>query len=455
MGHILDVVPNHMGIARSANPWWMDVLENGPSSRFARFFDIEWRPIKDELADKVLLPILGDYYGPVLERSAARARVPRRRVRHPLRRRVAAARDRHLSADAGGRARGVGWQTTSARDELQSIITAAQNLPPRSASDPQAITVRSREKEVVKRRLAALVAENADLRGAIGRAVADFNGVKGQPRSFDRLDALLGEQSYRLSDWHVASEEINYRRFFDVNQLAALRVEDLAVFDEVHKFIFELLARRAPTGLRIDHVDGLFAPADYLRRLQRRAAELLSGDVDPRERAVYLVVEKILGSDEQLPADWPVHGTTGYEFAFVVNNLFVDGRHERDMDEIYSRFVRAGRSARSFDDLAYQSRKQIVHATMSGDINSLGHQLNRLSERNRHYRDFTLYSLIATIKELIACFPVYRTYITAEGELARARSAIRRTGGALRQPACARACRVCSTSSSASCSSRR
>ena len=415
MGHILDVVPNHMGIARSANPWWLDVLENGPSSRFARFFDIEWRPIKDELADKVLLPILGDYYGTVLEdqQLALEYRDGAFVIRYgeewlPV---APDTYPRVLEAVLAE------WAGSDAeRDELHSIITGAQNLPPRSASEAQAIVERSREKEVVKRRLASLVAGNQDLPSAIDRVLAVFNGIKGQPRTFDRLDALLGEQSYRLSDWHVASEEINYRRFFDVNQLAALRVEDLAVFDEVHKFVFELLARGAPTGLRIDHVDGLFAPADYLGRLQARAAELLGGDTDARERAVYLVVEKILGPDEHLPGDWPVHGTTGYEFAFVLNNLFVDSRHERDMDEIYSRFLRAGRSAPSFDDLAYQSRKQIVHATMSGDINSLGHQLNRLSERNRHHRDFTLYSLIAAIKELIACFPVYRTYITADVE---------------------------------------
>jgi len=416
MGHILDVVPNHMGIARSANPWWMDVLENGPSSLFARFFDIEWKPIKDELADKVLLPILGDSYGAVLEdqQLALEYRDGAFVVRYgedwlPL---APDTYPRVLEATA------TEWGGSGADlDELQSIITAAYNLPPRSGSDPQAIAVRSREKEIVKRRLASLASNHPGLRDAIDRALAAFNGVKGQPRSFDRLDALLCEQSYRLSDWHVASEEINYRRFFDVNELAALRVEDPAVFDEVHKFVLELLARGAPTGLRIDHVDGLFAPHDYLRRLQTQAAGLPGGTDDHPERAVYLVVEKILGPDEQLPSDWPVHGTTGYEFAAVVNNLFVDSRHERQMDEIYRRFLRADRRRETaFDDLSYQARKQVVHATMSGDINSLGHQLNRLSERNRHYRDFTLYSLIAAIKELIACFPVYRTYITAGEE---------------------------------------
>jgi (1->4)-alpha-D-glucan 1-alpha-D-glucosylmutase len=415
MGHILDVVPNHMGIARSANPWWMDVLENGPSSRYARFFDIEWKPIKDELADKVLLPILGDYYGSVLEaqqltleyRSGAfvvrygddplpLAPDTYPRILH-----------RALSAWAG---------SEEDLDELRSIITAAENLPPRAATDPNAIVVRSREKEIVKRRLAALVDRSEGLLDAVARTLQDFNGTPGQPRSFDRLDALLGEQSYRLSDWHVASEEINYRRFFDVNQLAAVRVEDPVVFDAMHKFILELLARGAPTGLRIDHVDGLFSPADYLQRLQAQAADLSGGATDGGGRAVYLVVEKILGTDEQLPADWPVHGTTGYEFAGVVNNLFVDGRHAQAMDDVYHRFLRSARPQPSFEDLSYHCRKQIVHATMSGDINSLGHQLNRLSERNRHYRDFTLYSLIAGIKELIACFPIYRTYITAEHE---------------------------------------
>ena len=414
MGHILDVVPNHMGIARSANPWWMDVLENGPSSRYARFFDIEWKPIKDELADKVLLPILGDYYGSVLENQqlTLEFREGAFVVRYgddwlPL---APDTYPRILEAALPE------WPGPGANlDELKSIMTAAGNLPPRVTRDPEAIVVRSREKEIVKRRLAALVGASDGLRDAINRALAAFNGTMGQPRSFDRLDALLGEQSYRLSDWHVASEEINYRRFFDVNQLVALRVEDPAVFDEVHKFVLELLARGAPTGLRIDHVDGLFAPADYLRRLQACAAGTRHASVTS-DRAVYLVVEKILGADEQLPADWPVHGSTGYEFGAVVNNLFVDGRHERAMDEIYRRFLRAPRSRLSFGDIAYHSRKQVVHATMSGDINSLGHQLNRLSERNRHYRDFTLYSLIAAIKELIACFPVYRTYITAEGD---------------------------------------
>jgi (1->4)-alpha-D-glucan 1-alpha-D-glucosylmutase len=415
MGHVLDLVPNHMGIARSANPWWMDVLENGPSSRYAHFFDITWRPVKDELADKVLIPMLGDQYGTVLENQELRVEyrdgsfVVRyydnwfpiapdtfgRILTPALATWIAAEGDRVAQSDA---------------DELRSIITAADHLPPRGATDAESVSTRAREKEVVKRRLATLVERCPTLGESLATTLQTMNGTAGQPRSFNQLDGLLGEQAYRLAHWRTASEEINYRRFFDVNQLAALRVEDPAVFAETHRFVFELVERGAATGLRIDHVDGLFDPSGYLRRIQERAAEAL-GAPHPSPKPLYLVVEKILGSDEQLPTNWPVHGTTGYEFAAAVNGLFVDSCNERAMNRIYERFI--GRRAQSFDDLAYACRKLVMHETMSGDINSLGHQLNRFSERNRHFRDFTLYSLISSIKEVIACFPVYRTYITA------------------------------------------
>jgi (1->4)-alpha-D-glucan 1-alpha-D-glucosylmutase len=410
MGHVVDLVPNHMGIANSANPWWLDVLENGPSSRFARFFDIEWRPVKAELADKVLIPILGDQYGAVLERQELRLAYRRGAfVVHYYDDVLPIAPDTFADVLTVGLDAWLGDSVDAAdADELQSIVTASRNLPPRSTRDSEQIAVRAREKEVVKRRLGALVDRSPDVRALIDSALRRLNGISKQPRSFDLLDHLLNDQSYRLAHWRVASEEINYRRFFDVNQLAALRMEDPAVFEEVHRFIFELVQKGAATGLRVDHVDGLYAPADYLRRLQSRAAEVLDS---PTDRPLYIVVEKILGADEHLPGDWPVHGPTGYEFAAVVNDLFVDARSERAMDDIYSRFIR---NRLSFAEVAHRSKKQILHETMSGDINSLGHQLNRFAERNRYFRDFTLYSLISTIKEVIACFPVYRTYVTAD-----------------------------------------
>ncbi|HEY7291973.1 MAG TPA: malto-oligosyltrehalose synthase [Vicinamibacterales bacterium] len=433
MGHVLDLVPNHMGIAKSANPWWQDVLENGPSSRFARVFDIEWRPVKDELADKVLIPILGDQYGAVLERQELRLFYERGAftVRYyddllPI------------APDTYGLVLGVGLTTWlnehpgPAAEELQSILTASAHLPARSTHDPEAIVTRAREKEVVKRRLAALTGESPIVQAYVDDCVTRINGTRGHPRSFDRLDGLLNAQSYRLAHWRVASEEINYRRFFDVNKLAAVRMEDPWVFEEVHRFAIDLIRRGGPTGLRIDHVDGLFAPRDYLQRLQTAVG---NGDVPPaidptrapHDPPFFVVVEKILGTGERVPDDWPVAGTTGYEFGAMTNNLFVDARNTRAFDEIYRRFVR---EALSFAELSYRAKKQVLHETMSGDINSLGHQLNRFSERNRHFRDFTLYSLISALKDVIACFPVYRTYITAadpvsEGDARFVRDAVR------------------------------
>jgi (1->4)-alpha-D-glucan 1-alpha-D-glucosylmutase len=409
MGHVMDLVPNHMGIAKSANPWWLDVLENGASSRFARFFDIEWHPVKAELANKVLIPILGDQYGAVLERRELQlAYQDGGFVVRYYDETLPIAPDTYamiLEVELEGWLEGHDGPDA---DELQSILTASRNLPARSERGAEQIAVRAREKEIVKRRLAQLADTSAASASLIADSVQRLNGVAGQPRSFDLLDRLLNLQSYRLAHWRVASEEINYRRFFDVNQLAALRMEDSAVFDAVHQFAFDLVQRGAVTGLRIDHVDGLFAPADYLRRLQARCGANGQDGDDP----IFVVVEKILDPGEQLSSDWPVHGTTGYEFAATVNNLFVDGRNERALDDIYRRVVRDRRV--SFTDLAYRSKKQVLHETMSGDINSLGHQLNRFSERNRHFRDFTLYSLISTLKEVIACFPVYRTYVTAD-----------------------------------------
>jgi (1->4)-alpha-D-glucan 1-alpha-D-glucosylmutase len=424
MGHVLDVVPNHMGIAKSANPWWLDVLENGPSSRFARFFDIQWQPVKDELADKVLIPILGDQYGAVLERQELTLAfrdgaffIEYYNDVLPIApdtysRILASALERWLDAHPG-----------DAADELQIILTASENLPPRGSRDAASIALRAREKEVIKRRLAALTDSSPEVRTLIDGCVARFNGAHGQPRSFDALDDLLNLQSYRLAHWRVASEEINYRRFFDVNQLAALRMEDPDVFDEVHRFVFDLVRRGGPTGIRIDHVDGLYAPGEYLSRLQASlnhasaeggsgaAASAPPGSEPAAARHFYVVVEKILSIGEHLPTEWPIHGTTGYEFAVTINSLFVDRRSEQALDDIYRRFRRERRERLSFADLAYRSKKRILHETMSGDINSLGHQLNRFSETNRHFRDFTLYNLISTLKEVIACFPVYRTYV--------------------------------------------
>ncbi|MFO0698221.1 MAG: malto-oligosyltrehalose synthase [Nitrospira sp.] len=405
MGHILDVVPNHMGIGRSANPWWLDVLENGPSSRFAYLFDIDWHPVKRELENKVLLPILGDLYGTVLENQEIVLVYEEGRFfiwyydhRLPVAPESSTAILNHqieeLITQAGSSSPHV--------QEFQSIMTALRNLPSSTETDPLRVEERNREQGIVRQRLATLVRDSPTVARFLDNNVRIFNGTKGDPRSFDLLDALLDDQVYRLADWRVAAEEINYRRFFDVNELAAIRMEDEAVLQTSHVLVFQLVKAGAVAGLRIDHVDGLSDPDRYLREWQAWAQRELG-------RPLFVVVEKILGDNEPLPETWPVSGTTGYDFLNLLNGLFVQTTHERAMNETYVRFIRRRISV---EDLVYESKKLIMQASMSSEINVLGHQLNLLSERDRRSRDFTLNSLTNAIREIIACFPVYRTYIT-------------------------------------------
>lgn len=412
MGLILDVVPNHMGIGKALNTWWRDVLENGPSSHYAEAFDIDWHPMKRELDNKVLLPILGDQYGTVLENQEIQVtfadgafQLEYGDNQLPL----APKSWIHLLEHDIERLANAGDPQVI---ELQSILTGLRHLPSQHERDPDRVAERYREKDVIKRRLAVLVEQHADIREFILENVRRFNGHKGQPDSFDLLDLVLNGQAYRLASWKVASEEINYRRFFDINELAAIRVEHPRVFDEVHRYVLSLVESGHVTGLRIDHVDGLYDPGAYVRQLQTWAKEHLKQPFTDMERPLFIVVEKILGFKEPLPGKWPVQGATGYGFLNLVNGLYVDRRHERQMTDIYQRFTkRRG----SYDDLVYESKNLIMRMSMASEVNVLGHYLNLLSERDRRSRDFTLNNLTDALREIIACFPVYRTYIT-EGD---------------------------------------
>jgi (1->4)-alpha-D-glucan 1-alpha-D-glucosylmutase len=443
MGQILDVVPNHMGIAAGCNRWWNDVLENGPSSPYADFFDVDWDPVKRQLANKVLLPILGDQYGRVLEDQElvleyaagafslryydTRLPVAPQSIAQILSHRLEA-----LVATLG--------ETDLDLQEYHSIITALANLPGRTERAPERIRERLREKEVIRRRLSRLTEACAPIRESIDETIRVLNGKRGDPRSFDLLDCLLDEQAYRLAHWRVAAEEINYRRFFDINELAAIRMENPAVFRETHRLILRLLAEGKITGIRLDHPDGLFDPPQYFLALQReRALQTLrasrhaderpasaalqatsarDGEAfdrrcqpDPAQpgcRPLYLLVEKILSKGERLPTHWAIHGTTGYDFLNLVNGLFVDPASERAVLAAYGAFT--GQRA-AFADRVYESKRLIMRVAMSSELNVLGHALDRLSERNRHSRDFTLNSLTDALREVIACFPVYRTYV--------------------------------------------
>lgn len=423
MGQLLDVVPNHMGITHQLNGWWQDVLENGPSSPYASFFDIDWDPLKPELRDKVLLPILGDQYGIVLENHQLQlvyeqGRFLIRYYDHSL-----PVAPKPSALILAHRLETLTRNTDEHQlhlSELESIITALRHLPSRQDRAPALIAERYREKEIIKRRLAVLVEGSPTIRAFLEENVRLINGTKGNPRSFDLLDQILNDQAYRLAYWRVAAEEINYRRFFDINELAALRMEDPPVFEETHALLFRLVKEGAVTGLRIDHVDGLYDPADYLHKLQAWARKELRTAPEATNRPLYVLVEKILGVNEQLPENWPVFGTTGYDFLGWLNALFVDRTNERALNTIYARI---SRRAETFEELTYRCKQLIMQASMASELNVLGHQLDRLSERDRRSRDFTLNSLTHAIQEIIACFPVYRTYMTgaADGILDRDR----------------------------------
>ena len=420
MGHVVDFVPNHMGIGTGTNAWWNDVLESGPSSPAARFFDIEWAPVKAELHAKLLLPILGDQYGRVLERGELKLQfrdgllvlryfeqeLPINPRQAPLVYRTAV----EPITNALG-------PDNSQLHEFLSIIASLENMPPYTAQQPERMAERHREKEVARGRLARLAAESDVIRREIDAAVQRLNGEPGHPQSFDALHELLEAQAYRLAYWRTAFHEINYRRFFDINTLAGLRVEDPDVFEATHRLLAELIQTGRVTGLRIDHPDGLFDPAKYFEMLQDLAARAAGierrADLDgPPDRPIYVVAEKILSGGEQMPPRWAVHGTTGYNFLNDLNGIFVDTSQARRMRRTYAKLTG---HAEVYDDVLYASKRLIMETAMASELNVLAHMLDRIGEGNRKSRDFTLESLRGAITEVVACFPVYRTYVDARG----------------------------------------
>ena len=425
MGLILDFVPNHMGNEPRTNDWWRDVLENGPSSPYARFFDIDWDPVKLELKDRLLLPILGEQYGEALEGGKLRLqfesgalvlaygdhRVPINPRRSPM---VYALELDTLTAALG--------QDDPDLREFLSVLTALRNLPAYTERDAGPIAERTREKEVARERLARLVEASDPIRRYIEGVVTAYNGVVGKPESFDRLHELLELQAYRLVSWRTASDEINFRRFFDINELAGLRVEDPEVFDGIHQLILRLIGDRAVTGLRLDHIDGLSAPAAYLQRLRDEIARVLAGEGAPAAAGhaepadaghpFYVAVEKILSASETLPEDWAVAGTTGYAFLNDVNGVFINGRNAGSLGRTYVRLT--GRSS-SLSTVMYESKRLIISTALTSEFQVLANAVNRLSERDRRTRDFTFGSIRRALREVVACFPVYRTYVSPEG----------------------------------------
>ncbi len=405
LGLVVDMVPNHMAIDALANRWWRDVLENGPSSAYARYFDIDWSPVKAELQSKVLLPVLGDQYGVVLDQGHLQVvavdgafslryfdldlPLNPRHLSVILRHRLDVLQASLPALDAG-------------LNELMSILFHLDHMPSYTESDPDRVALRSREKEVAKQRLVRLWTDYPDVRRHLEENVRLINGTPGDARSFNLLHDLLEGQAYRLSFWRTAMHEINYRRFFDINDLAGVRVEEPKVFAEIHATIARLMAEGHIDGVRLDHIDGLFDPAGYLERLTALVAPATP----------YVVVEKILSHDEPLPDRWHARGTTGYDFMNDVNGLFVDNLHAHQMRMTYRRF--SGRTD-DFADVIYEGKRLVIASSMSSELNVLAHWLNRISEQERRTRDFTLDSLQDALREVVACFPVYRTYVGYDG----------------------------------------
>ncbi|MCP5420754.1 MAG: malto-oligosyltrehalose synthase [Gammaproteobacteria bacterium] len=420
MGQILDMVPNHMGVMGSDNAWWLDVLENGPAAVHASYFDIDWFPLPEGLWGKILLPVLGDHYGVVLENGQLKLRYDEESGSFSV-----LYYEHRFPVDPGTYPRILGnridvLEARMGADnfqflEYQSIVTALGHLPGRMKTAPEQIVERTRDKELHKRRLLDLCRQCSDIRWFVEEKLEEFNGKQGEPASFDPLHQLLQEQAYRLAFWRVASDDINYRRFFDINDLAGLRMENDAVFEDTHRFVMELIGANKLDGLRIDHPDGLYDPRQYFQRLQEAVlsqAGRIPNSQTAQSKPLYVVVEKILESYERLPEQWPVHGTTGYEFANLVNGLLINGEAEDRFNSIYEQFI--GEPI-VFEDLLYECKKLIMQVALASELNVLANQLSRIAQVNRRTQDYTLNGLKSALTEIVACFPVYRTYISAEG----------------------------------------
>ncbi len=391
IGQILDIVPNHMAVAERANAWWWDVLENGPASRYASYFDIDWDPPERKLIAQVLVPVLGNHYGRVLDDGE-----------------LAIARDggsfvvRYFDHQVPVSPRTLDdllqrAAVRTASDELASLATAFGRLPHALITEGDSVLERHRDKEVLRQRLADLCAADDTV------AVAIDEEVKGINDDFDALHALLERQNYRLAFWRTAGRELDYRRFFDITTLVGLRTESEHVFDDTHALVLKLVADGVVDGLRIDHVDGLRDPLGYLERLR--------GAVGPGR---YIAVEKILGPDERLRPSWPIDGTSGYDFLAQVNRLLHDADGSDAMTTIYERFI--GRSD-DVEVVARSAKHEIMRTVLAADVERLTAHFAVVAEGHRRHRDYTRAELRDALREVIADFDVYRTYVRSGSDV--------------------------------------
>lgn len=384
LGQILDIVPNHMAITERRNTWWWDVLENGPASRWAGYFDVDWDPPQQRLRNTVLLPILGDHYGRILE--AGEFRLLRRGGKFEI---------HYFDHQMPVAPRSLDDLLRAAAErcgspELAFLADSCGLLPHATSSDRESSARRHRDKEVIAGQLARLCEERPEVAEAIDAVVAEIDADP------DRLDELINRQNYRPAFWRTAGRELDYRRFFDVHTLVGLRIEDDRVFADTHALVLDWLKRGVLQGVRIDHPDGLRDPVEYFQRLRAAAPD------------AWIVVEKILEPGEPLPSDWPVDGTTGYDFMNLAGGLFVDPAGEVPLTDLY--VERTGASA-DWPELVREKKLMVLRELLASDVNRLGEVFMQACECHRRYRDFTRFELREVVRELAADFPVYRTYV--------------------------------------------
>jgi len=431
MGLLLDIVPNHMGVGNDSL-WWQDVLENGRASRYANYFDIEWEPLNPGMRNKLLLPVLGSQYGDELEAGKIQVVAVDGQLRAQYYDALMPLAPRSLSVIfPGGELDELGVP-----QNFRDILRETTHIPPHETTDPALVSQRQQQLEELRPGLRAALLSEA-MQEPLRKALEQINGVAGDPRSFDRLHELLEQQPWRLAFWRVSSEEINYRRFFDINDLAGLRMENPEVFAATHCLVRRLLASGTVTGLRIDHCDGMLNPRQYLIRLQRLyvASQCMGatakGETGPTgielqvreamrgpewnmaQGPLYVVVEKILGPKESLSREWPVSGTSGYDFVYIGNQAFIQSENRQRFTDFYERLIGDGADPQT---IVYQSKLNVMRNALSSEVYVLANLLSRLASSNRRARDFTEDLLETAIRETIACFPVYRTYIDDRGQ---------------------------------------
>jgi len=397
MGWVQDIVPNHMAY-QSQNTWLMDVLENGPDSDYRDYFDIEWEHPYEDTKGRVLAPMMGSFYGEALENGEIQINYEENglsvnyyALKLPVR---IESYGRFIGQNLGQLARELGKRHPDFL-KLLGILYLIKSIPNETKGKE-----RYGQIAFVKVLLWEVYTQNPEVKDFIDSNVKFFNGEKGNPDSFHLLDHLLQEQFYRLSFWKVGAEEINYRRFFTVNELICMRVQELKVFNKTHDLISQLVEQGKITGLRIDHIDGLYDPTEYLKRLREK-----TGDV-------YITVEKILELEEDLPSGWPVQGTSGYDFLNYVNGIFCKTESEKQFSDIYRIF---SNSETSYEQLFIEKKQLIVEKNLAGDVDNLAQILKRIAGQSRLGIDFTMNGLKRTLSEVLCLFPVYRTYVNGDG----------------------------------------